>query len=199
VALQCCSIVLPPPHTHTHTHTLEEHASVAAKEPKCPGWGQNRPIKRPIQSVAAKEPKCPGWGQPLRERDRESGKAFPGWAHPGAGVSCPWGCVLIVYIEGHRAKPLMRLDRRAPKGRRTRTSPVVPHPESLAAPRNHLGSSRSTSKSSRIISEHRPGGLPIRYTGTVLLPRSARPEFCVGIGVLPGPATESHIVNRRTQ
>ena len=27
---------------------------------------------------------------------------------------------------------------------------------------------------------------------------SARPEFFPGIGVLPGPATESHIVNRGT-
>ncbi len=34
--------------------------------------------------------------------------------------------------------------------------------------------------------------------GTALLPGWLRPELFPGIGVLPGPATESHIVNRGT-
>jgi hypothetical protein len=37
-----------------------------------------------------------------------------------------------VYFKGHRGKTITGLTRRAPKGGPTRT-PVVPHPESLAA------------------------------------------------------------------
>ena len=41
-----------------------------------------------------------------------------------------------------------------------------------------------------------PGGL---YRGSIARVRKQfRPELCPGIGVLPGPATESHIVNRGT-
>ena len=49
--------------------------------------------------------------------------------------------------------------------------PGVPHPESIAAQAAYA---------------------------EALLPGSDRPEMFPGIGVLPGPATESHVVNRGT-
>jgi len=89
----------------------------------------------------------------------------------GVPVSIGPGCVEILF-QGHRAKPFTGLNRRAPKGRPPGTPPpAVPHPESLAA--------------------------QAAYT-EALLPW-LRPELFPGIGVLPGPAAGSHIVNRVTQ
>jgi len=62
---------------------------------------------------------------------------------PGRPAAAPGGvmigllknlkeCVSSVYFEGHRAKPLAELNRRAPKGRPNGPPPVVRHPESLA-------------------------------------------------------------------
>ena len=52
-------------------------------------------------------------------------------------------CASSIYFEGHRAKPLMGLDRRAPKGRPTWNPHVVSDQESLAAQRQGCPASRA--------------------------------------------------------
>ena len=118
-------------------------------------------------------------------------------------------CVLSVDFEGHRAEPLTGLLRRAsaPKGRPNPRSPSVcvgclffkvtepsPLQDSFGVRQkgDRLGPP-PRSPSSRI--HCCPGGLyrgPIARVGV-------RPELFPGIGVLPGPATESYILNRGTQ
>jgi hypothetical protein len=78
-------------------------------------------------------------------------------------------CVSSVNFEGHRAKPLTGLIRRAPKGRPTRTPPVAPHPESLAA--------------------------QAAYTEALLPGSGSGPNCFQALGFSPGPAIGSQIVN----
>jgi len=92
----------------------------------------------------------------------------------GVPVSIGPGCVEILF-QGHRAKPFTGLNRRAPKGRPTWNTLPPSLPPRI--PR-------------------RPGGLSIR--AQCCCPDQLRPELVPGSGVLPGPATGSHIVNRGT-
>ena len=81
-------------------------------------------------------------------------------------------CVECLFLRSLSRAPY-RTPSACAKRRPTRTPhPIVPHPESIAAQAAYA---------------------------EALLPGRLRPELFPGIGVLPGPATESHFVNRGTQ
>ena len=122
------------------------------------------------------EPKTPGW---LVQDPTTS--PFGDLEPTQGGCVCALSCV---YFQGHRAKPVAGLHRRAPKGRPTWTPPPC-------------------SPSTRI--PRRPGGIPVRAQR--YCPGLLRPELSPELGrtdkagtkknsppLLTRPATGSHIV-----
>ena len=104
-----------------------------------------------------------------------------GWRVRARGGPVAGGCVVCVLVVYFLRTP-SRVPYGTPPACANRAAYPDPPPRS-PPPRIH----------------RRPGGLPwTALMRPALMPGCLRPELFPGIGVLPGPATESHVVNRGT-